>query len=74
MTSFVPSCSSDRAAVEVAARSYDDIRNGDRSHASLLLRIDYICVGNDSQQVRDKTLQMCVYGDHSLGRVPLEAV
>ena len=74
MTSFVPSCSSDGAAVEVTARSYDSIRSEDRSHATLLLRIDYICVGNDGQQVRDNTLQMCVYRDYSLGRVPLEAV
>ena len=53
MTSVIPTCSNDSAAVEVVARSYDDIRSGDRSHASHLIRIDYICVGNDSQQVRD---------------------
>ena len=53
MTSVTPTCSNDSAAVEVVARSYDDIRNGDRRHATLLLRIDYICVGNDGQQVRD---------------------
>ena len=51
MTSVIPTCSNDSAAVEVVARSYDDIWSGDRSHASLFVRIDYICVGNDSQQV-----------------------
>ena len=53
MTSVTPTCSNDSAAVEVVARSYDDIRNGDRRHASLLLRIDYICIGYDGQQVSD---------------------
>ena len=67
MTSFVPSCSSDGAAVEVAARSYDSIRSGDGQHRSLFIRIDYICVGNDGQQVRDNR-------DYSLGKVSLEAV
>ena len=53
MTSFTPTCSNDSAAVEVVARSYDDIRNGDRRHASLLVHIDYICIGYDGQQVSD---------------------
>ena len=51
VTSVIPTCSNDSATVEVVARSYDDIRNGDRRHASLLVRIDYICIGNDGQQV-----------------------
>ena len=53
MTSVIPICSNDSAAVEVVARSYDDISRGNSRHASLLIRIDYICVGNDGQQVRD---------------------
>ena len=53
MTSVTPTCSNDSAAVEVVARSFDDIRNGDRRHATLLVRIDYICIGYDGQQVRD---------------------
>ena len=52
VTSVIPICSNDSAAVEVVARSYDDIRRGNSRHASLLIRIDYICVGNDGQQVR----------------------
>ena len=66
MTSVIPTCSNDSAAVEVVARSYDDIRSGDGSHASLLIRIDYICVGNDGQQVRDN-LQICACKDQTLG-------
>ena len=50
MTSVTPTCSNDSAAVEVVARSFDDIRNGDRRHATLLVRIDYICIGNDGQR------------------------
>ena len=53
MTSLIPTCSSDSAEVEVVARSYDDIRNEDRRHASLFVRIDYICIGHDGQQVSD---------------------
>ena len=53
VTSVTPTCSNDSAAVKVVARSYDDIRNEDRRHATLLVRIDYICVRNDGQQVRD---------------------
>ena len=62
MTSLIPTCSNDSAAVEVVARSYDDIWSGDRSHASLLIRIDYICVGNDGQQVRDNLQIWVVVG------------
>ena len=51
VTSLIPTCSNDSAAVEVVARSYDDIRDGDGDHASLIVRIDYICIGNDGQQV-----------------------
>ena len=53
VTSVIPVCSNDSAAVEVIARSYDNIRNEDRRHASLFVRIDYICIGHDGQQVRD---------------------
>ena len=56
MTSVIPTCSNDSAAVEVVTRSHDDIWSEDGQHASLLIRIDYICVGNDSQQVRDKLI------------------
>ena len=51
VTSVIPTCSNDSATVEVVARSWNDIRNGDRGHSSLLVRIDYICIGNDGQQV-----------------------
>ena len=51
MTSLIPTCSNDSAAVEVIARSYDDIRNENRSHSGLFVRIDYICIGHDGQQV-----------------------
>ena len=51
MTSATPTCSNDSAAVEVAARSYNDIESEDGSHRSLHIRIDYICVGDDGQQV-----------------------
>ena len=53
MTSVTPTCSNDSAAVEVVARSYDDIRSEDRHHVSLLIRIDYICIGDDGEQVSD---------------------
>ena len=53
MTSVTPTCSNYSAAVEVVARSYDDIRNRDRRHADLFIRIDYICSGYDGQQVSD---------------------
>ena len=53
MTSVIATCSNDSAAVEVVARSIDDIRNEDRDHSALLVRIDYICIGNDGQQVSD---------------------
>ena len=51
MTSVTPTCSNDSAAVEVVARSDDDIRSEDGSHRGLFIRIDYICIGNDGQQV-----------------------
>ena len=53
MTSVTPTCSNDRAAVEVVARSDDDIRSEDHNHRSLFIRIDYICIGEDGQQVSD---------------------
>ena len=53
MTSVIPTCSNDSAAVEVVARSHDDIWSEDGNHRNLFVRIDYICVGNDGQQVRD---------------------
>ena len=51
MTSVTPICSNDSAAVEVVARSNDDIRDGDIQHRTLLIRIDYICIGEDGHQV-----------------------
>ena len=51
MTSVTPICSNDSAAVEVAARSSVNIRKGDIQHRNLLIRIDYICIGEDGHQV-----------------------
>ena len=51
MTSVTPTCSNDSAAVEVVARSNEDIRSGDEQHRSLFIRIDYICIGEDGNQV-----------------------
>ena len=51
VTSLIPTCSNDSAAVEVVAKSYDDIRNEDRGHSSLSVRIDYICIADNGQQV-----------------------
>ena len=62
MTSVIPTCSNDSAAVEVVARSWDDIQSEDGQHANLFIRIDYICVGNDSQQVRDNLQIWVVVG------------
>ena len=59
MTSVTPICSNDSAAVEVVARSYVDILSEDRDHRNLLIRIDYICIGEDGQQVSDN-LQVVV--------------
>ena len=53
VTSVIPTCSNDSAAVEVVARSYADIRSGDGHHNTLYIRIDYICIGEDGQQVSD---------------------
>ena len=53
MTSVIPACSNDSAVVEVVPRSYTDILTEDRHHSSLFIRIDYICIGNDGQQVSD---------------------
>ena len=52
MTSVTPTCSNDTAAVEVVARSFDDIKSEDGDHRSLFIRIDYICIHN-GQQVSD---------------------
>ena len=51
MTSVTPICSNDSAAVEVVARSNDDIRSEDAQHRVLFIRIDYICIGEDDQEV-----------------------
>ena len=51
MTSVTPICSNDSAAVEVVARSNDDIRKVDGQHRSFSIRIDYICIGEDGHQV-----------------------
>ena len=53
MTLVIPTCSANGAAVEVIARSNDDIRDGDIYHIGLLIRIDYICIGDDGQEVSD---------------------
>ena len=51
VTSVTPICSNDRAAIEVVARSDDDIKSEDHNHRSLLIRVDYICIGDDGEQV-----------------------
>ena len=53
MTSVTPICSNEIAAVEVVARSDDDIKSEDRRHRSLNIRIDYICIQHNGQQVSD---------------------
>ena len=53
MTSVIPTCSNDSAAVEVVARSYTDILSEDKDHSDLRIRIDYICIMNDGKQVGD---------------------
>ena len=53
MTSVTPICSNDSAAVEVVVRPHDDISFGDIQHRYLLIRIDYICIGEDGHQVSD---------------------
>ena len=53
MTSVTPICSNEIAAVEVVAKSNENIKSDDRRHRSLLIRIDYICIGYDGQQVSD---------------------
>ena len=53
VTSLIPICSNDSAAVEVVARSYSDIWAENEHHAGLFIRIDYICIGEDGQQVSD---------------------
>ena len=53
MTSITANCSNDSAKVEVAARSSDDLMSEDDQHRSLYVRIDYICVEDDGQQVSD---------------------
>jgi len=53
VTSVTPICSNEIAAVEVVARSFDDIESEDRRHRSLHIHIDYICIQHDGQQVSD---------------------
>ena len=53
VTSVTPTCSANGAAVEVVARSDDDIRSEDSHHRGLLIRIDYLCIGEDGLQVSD---------------------
>ena len=65
VTSVIPSCSNNSAAVEVVARSYDDIRSEDSDHVSILIRIDYICIGEDGQQVSDN---LQVWGGHLMAK------
>ena len=66
MTSVTPTCSNDSAAVEVVTRSYDDIRSEDRRHVSLLIRIDYICIGDDGEQVSDNLQR---WGGHEIYQI-----
>ena len=49
MTSVIPSCSNDSAAIEVIPRS--DI--SDPNHVRINFRIDYMCTGNDGQKVSE---------------------
>ena len=65
VTSVIATCSNDSAAVEVVARSFDDIKDDDSGHSSLYVRIDYICIGNDGQQVSDN-LQVLLWPRNSL--------
>ena len=65
MTSVTPTCSDDSAAVEVVARSYYDILSENRDHSALYIRIDYICIGEDGQQVSDN---LQVWGGHLHGQ------
>ena len=50
MTSVIPSCSNDSAAVEVIPRP--DIKS-DPNHLRISFRVDYVCIGNDSQKVSE---------------------
>ena len=50
MTSVVPFCSNDSAAVEVIPRP--DVKSPLR-HIRITFRIDYICIGNDGQKVSE---------------------
>ena len=63
--SVIPTCSNDSAAVEVVARPYDDILSEDWHHVSILIRIDYICIGEDGQQVSEN---LQVWGGHFYGQ------
>ena len=65
MTSVTPTCSNDSATVEVVPRSYYDIRSEESCHSSLYIRIDYICIGEDGQQVSDN---LQVWGGHLHGQ------
>ena len=65
MTSVTPTCSNDSATVEVVARSDDDLRSEDSSHCTLSIRIDYICIGEDGQQVSDNLQE---WGGHFHGQ------
>ena len=65
VTSVIPTCSNNSAAVEVVARSYDDIWSEDGHHNNILIRIDYICIGEDGQQVSDN---LQVWGGHFHGQ------
>ena len=67
VTSVIPTCSDDSATVEVVTRSYGDIRSEDSCHSALYIRIDYICIGKDGQQVSDN-LQVAMEWTHTWPR------
>ena len=50
MTSVIPFCSNDSAAVEVIPRPDVESPLG---HMRITFRIDYICIGNDGQKVSE---------------------
>ena len=53
VTSVIPTCSNSSATVTVVPRSYSDIQSEDSYHEDINFRIDYICIGNDSQKVSE---------------------
>ena len=53
VTSVTSTCSNSSATVTVVPRSYSDIQSEDSYHEDINFRIDYVCIGNDSQKVSE---------------------